>query len=289
MTDFLDPLQVLDRTREQTHSLRNLLAGGTAFLVVGGPSAKSLDLTQLRQRGLWSMAVNNMAGLCYTNSFVCADPPLKFHNGIWQDPSVMKFVPIPKLSGRRGHLREKVAGNFQKITRNGKELGVEDCPNVWAFSRRSWLSVDDSFFTEPDAAWGNHNAGCEKTGENKTVCTMFLAIRILYYLGARKIYLVGCDWRMNPAVEAQGNYAFPQVRDEGAIRSNNDQYTIAGDWLCRLEKEGIFKKFGLSIFNCYEYSALRAFPHVPYHLAIQDALYRFPAQPFDLEGWYEKK
>ncbi len=284
-----DPLQIIDRTRQPTTSLRNMLAGGSAFLVVGGPSSKQLDLSKLKQRGIWTMAVNNMAGSFWPNAFVCADPPSKFHHGIWLDPTVMKFVPLPKMSGRRSHLREKIGDEFVPLKRDGKQIVVPDCPNVWAFGRRSWLQPDDTFFTEQEAAWGNHDSGKTRTGLEKTVCTMFLALRVLYYIGVRKIFLVGCDFRMSPTANLNENYSFGEIRDSAAIKTNNDQYNIAGQWLKTMQDNGTFAKFGLEIFNCFQYSALRAFPYVPFDLAIQETLMGFPKEPFSLNGWYEKK
>ena len=287
-TVFEDPLQVVDRLRNVNHSLRNMLAGRPTFLVVGGPSAKELPLYKLKQRGIWSMAVNNMAGFFWPNAFVCSDPPSKFHNGIWQDPTIMKFVPLPKLSGRRSHLRQKIGNEFSGLKINNDTVTVNECPNIWGFSRRSWLAPDSTFFTEPEAAWGNHDAGTERTGRPKTVCTMFLAIRLLYYLGSRTIYLVGCDWRMDPLAPLNGNYAFGEARDGSAVTSNNDQYQIAGKWLEEMQNNGTFKKFGLSLYNCYQYSGLRAFPYVPFTHAVADTLKDFPKEPFDLTDWYKK-
>lgn len=287
---FQDPLQIVDRNRSPTHALRGLLANRPSFLVVGGPSSKSLDLSRLKQRGIWSLAVNNMAGHFWPNAFICADPPSKFHNGIWLDPTIMKFVPLPKMSGRRSRLREKVGEEFHDLKKSDKEImAVPDCPNVWAFSRRSWLATDDTFFTEPEAAWGNHDSGCTRTNEPKSVCTMLLAIRILSYLGSNRIYLVGCDWKMNPIADITGNYAFGENRDAGAVKCNNDQYSVTGNWLKTMQDNGTFKKFNLEIYNCYQLSGLRAFPYVPFEEAVKDTLKNFPQEPFDLTHWYEKK
>lgn len=286
---FLDPLTVVDRERNPTHALRNVLKGKRTFLVCGGPSAKALPLNLLEQRGIWSIAVNNMAGFYRANAFICADPPLKFHDGIWLDPCVMKFVPIPKLTGRRVNLRHKGPDGFVPLMVEGKKTTTTDCPNVWGFGRRSWLQVDDTFFTDKDAAWGNHDSGCRRTGLEKTVMTMLLATRVLYYLGSRRIYLVGVDFFMNPQAGLRDNYAFGQKRDGDACDSNNNQFRVVNDWMKMMVDNGTFKRFGLEIFNCNPRSGLRAFEYVPFELAVKDALTDFPASPFDLEGWYEKK
>lgn len=277
---FKDNLEVRDRFRNKTHSLRNLLAGRPSFLLGGGPSAKSLPLERLRDRGFWSMAVNNMAGHFHANAFVCSDPPSKFHNGIWLDPSIMKFVPIPKLSGNRSTIREKVDGEFRQV-----EYRTDQCPNVWGFGRRTWMEVNDTFFTDDHAAWGNMDAGVERTGEKKTSCTLLLALRLLYYLGSRTIYLIGVDFGMAPG----WGYSFNQNRDEAACQSNNSQFSIVNYWLCRLRCNGVFDRFGLQIFNCNGNSNLEAFEYRSFDEAIQYTLEGFPEEPFDLEGWYEKK
>lgn len=285
-----DPLRITDATRGDTEALRGMLKGRPTFLVCGGPSAKTTPLDLLNQRGIWSMAVNNMAGYFRPNAFVCADPPRKFHHGIWLDPTIMKFIPTPKLdtSDKRGKLREKIAsGEFVDLTWNGNPVFTINSPNTWGFERRSWLRPDDSFFTEASAPWGNHNAGVKMTGERKTVCTMLCAIRILYYLGSRKIYLVGVDFGMRYDRSLVDNYAFGENRDFDAIITNNAQFEVVQGWLQKLADGKVFDRFGLEIYNCNEKSSLRTFPHVPFDLAVEDVLHGFPKEPFDLNGWYE--
>jgi len=288
--DFDDPLRIRDRHGEMTHSLRDMLAGRPAFLVCGGPSAKKLDLNRLTERGVFSLAVNNMAAACHPSAFLCGDPPNKFHHSIWLDPTVMKFIPIQKLSSKRGKLRKKENGKFSDLTNeHGERLTTIDMPNVWGFGRRGWLKPDESFFMEHDAAWGNHDAGVERTGEDKTVCSMLLGIRVLYYLGARQIFLVGVDMHMNPDAGEFENYAFPQSRTSGAIRNNNGQYQVVIDWLDRMTTDGVFGRFGLSMYNCNSRSALRCFPHVPFDTAVDVVKQGIPdGDQIDLKGWYEK-
>lgn len=150
------------------------------------------------------------------------------------------------------------------------------------------MQPDETFFLDEQAAWGNHNAGVKRTGLKKTVCTMLLGIRLLYYLGSRKIYLVGVDFRMDPSADLQENYAFAENRDAGAVKSNNSQFEIVNDWLCEMQQNGTFEKFGLEIYNCNSRSGLRAFAHVPFEMAVQDTLKDFPEEPFDTVDWYTK-
>lgn len=281
---FLDPLIVTDARKVPTKSLRGLLAGGPAFLVCGGPSVKLIDYHRLNERGIFSLGVNNVAGMVPVNAFTCSDPPMKFHWGIFADPRIMKFLPVPKLGAgkQRGQLRTKEEdGTFRWLGRCAK-----DCPNVWGYERRSWMMPDHTFFTEPHAAWGNQQAGVDRCDQPKTACTMLLGFRLLYHLGARTIFLLGADFRMNPDAGTTNNYAFAQARDEDAINSNNRQFAIAADWLKQLRPT--FERFGLEVFNCNPESGLRAFDHVPFDDALKICRGTIPNGPFDLSGWYEK-
>ena len=277
---WIDPLKIQDRRKQKTDALRNMLAGASVFLMGGGPSANDVNLEQLNRRGVWTLCINNVAGhsAFRPQAFVCADPPKKFSSSIWLDPQIMKFVPTPKLRGRRGKLRRKVDGEFQDL-----DVSVKDCPNVWGFQRYSYLVPDDSFFLEDGAHWGNHNSGVEKTGEQKTVCTMLLPMRLLRYLGARRVYLLGVDFRMS----TDKGYSFPQGRTEDAVVSNNAQFRIVNDWLVRMQNDGVFKRFGIEFYNCFANSGLRAFPYVPFNEAVKDCQGIVEDVP-SLENWYEK-
>lgn len=281
---FLDPLVVTDCRKTPTTALRGMLAGGSAFLVCGGPSVKLIDYNRLNERGIFSLGVNNVAGMVPVSAFTCSDPPMKFHWGIFADPKIMKFLPVPKLGGgrNRGQLRIKHPdGSFQWLNRCAK-----DCPNVWGYERRSWMMPDHTFFTDSHAAWGNQQAGVDRCGQPKTACTMLLGFRLLHYLGARRIFLLGADFIMKPEAGPNENYAFGQARDADAIASNNRQYRIAADWLQQLRPT--FEQFGLEVYNCNPLSGLRAFDHVPFDEAMKLCRGTIPSEPFDLGLWYEK-
>lgn len=274
-----DPLRMEDRFGNRNHTLRGMLAGGSAFLVGGGPSANDLPVGKLANRGLFSMGINNVAAWIRVNSFVCSDPPSKFSDAIWLDPSVMKFCPVPKLTNRgRGALRTKEDGVFKDL-----EIRTIDCPNIWGFYRETTWHWDDRFFTSEIAAWGNGGEGEKITGHPKTLCTLLLGLRLLRYLGARTIFLVGVDFRM-----VDRGYSFDQGRTAGAVSNNNRQYQIVNTGLCEMVKAGIFKKFGLDVYNTCAVSGLRAFDHVPFDRALDFALRNYP-KGIDLEGWYEKQ
>jgi len=277
-----DPLIVLDRHRKRCSALRGMLAGRSVFLACGGPSANDLPLERLNERGIWTFAVNNMAGHSRfkANGFVCSDPLVKFSHSIWYDPAIMKFVPTPKLTNKgRGFIKRKVGpGSFETVGT------VMDCPNVWGFQRNPWLWPDHRFFTENGAAWGNQDIGVKKTGEKKTVNTMLLAMRILRYLGASRVFMIGVDFRMG----ANYGYAFDQtVRHKRQGVWDNSQYEITNEWLCRMQEAGVFEQFGIEFYNCFWESSLRAFPYVPFERAIVECKGFVENEP-DLSEWYDK-
>lgn len=282
--DWRDPLHVTDYRKEMCGEIfEGTMHGGAGFIIGGGPSFTDEQAKLLSQRGIWSMAINNAAchPLHRPNAMVCADPPNKFHDGIWRDPGIMKFVPIPKLRGGRGSLRaQRGDGTFYK-----PGMSVVDCPNVWGFLRRNWCEADESFFTDTGAAWGNLAAGVLRTGRAKGVCTLLLAIRLMYWLGFRTIYLVGVDFKMSE----QAGYFYPQARDADAVTSNMDLYSVIRDLLAEIKNKGIFEAFGLKVVNCNPESALDIFEHSPIDEAVSWALKEFPQQPWKMQGWYEKK
>lgn len=277
---WADPLVILDRRRNCTDALRGVLGGIPVFLAGGGPSANDHELQWLNHRGVFTLCINNMAGhpKFRPQAFVCSDPPSKFSHSIWLDPQVMKFVPTPKMGGRRAALRIKQDGKFGPLDRT-----VPDCPNVWGFKRNSWLTPDDQFFLCDGACWGNHNAGVEMTGQPKTVCTMLLGLRILKHLGAGRVYLIGVDFFMEP----DRVYSFAQDKHNGGCQSNNGQFAVVNGWLCEMQAGGVFDRFGMEVFNCYERSGLRAFPYVSFHDAYLDVVGRVETIP-DLIDWYAK-
>lgn len=283
-----DPLDVIDRTRKRTEALRNMLAGGSVFLACSGPSANQLPLEELSRRGIWTMAVNNMAGhpKLRPQAFICSDPPSKFTHSIWLDPGIMKFVPTPKMTGSRANLKKKVGpGKFVLL---GKK--VYDCPNVWGFVRNTWMLPDESFFLVDGAPWGNQSAGVQRTGQPKTVNTMLLAMRLLKYLGAGRVFMIGVDFRMTGSY----GYSFGQgiqhkkPKDPNKpARWDNDQYSVVNDWLCEMQRKKVFARFGIEFYNCFKNSSLRAFPHVPFETAMKDCKGMVEDVP-DLSEWYEK-
>ena len=103
-----------------------------AFLVCGGPSINKLPYHKLAERGIMSLAVNNIAGHVRTSAWVFGDPQNKFHHGLFLDPKILTFSPC-------GKIRKRVRAKLPDGTFRGLRIKVQDCPGTLAFSSVSGL------------------------------------------------------------------------------------------------------------------------------------------------------
>lgn len=243
--------------------------GGSAFLILGGPSFGELinekdkielypkkfisNRDCLKYPGVLTMSVNNTPKTLRTNLWTCVDDPSHFIKSIWLDPVIQKFVPLD-------HAEKFIFDNETWQTTNIK---VGDCPNVVYFRRNEKFQAKQ-FLTESTFNWGDHST----LGGGRTV--MLVAIRMLYYLGVRKIYLLGCDFNMSNDTK----YHFKQSRSKSSINGNNETYAK----LIRRfnELKPIFKEHNLEIFNCNPQSRLRTFPFVQFREAWFDVIKHMP-------------
>lgn len=269
-----DPLIVYGRDEQPIgHPLRNLWAPNPCFLVCSGPSLNDYPLDCLRQRGVVSLGLNNASAYAPVTAATIGDPASKFSSNIFLDPRVLKLVPRTRLKDR---VRAKVGDEF-RYTR----FRVKDCPNVYGFERDCAMDPN-AFLTKTSATWGVNSRGAELTGLPKCLFSLFLALRLCWYLGSRRVYLLGVDFRMLPGKQV-GNYAFGQV---GSGDNNNASYALAIRLLSLCEAH--FKDMGYEIFNCNPNSNLRQFPHVPFSEALEDCRGGVQREPYDLSGYYEK-
>jgi hypothetical protein len=242
---------------------------GAAFLVCGGPSLSTLDIEQLRGRGICSLAVNNAAGYAPVTAWTFSDPQYKFHHGCFLDPKLITFAPTPKLGK---HLRIKHPDYPDGFTFT--DMRLADCPNTWGYGRRTLLDTD-SFLTTDYAHWGWGG----KQGEDRSFSalnTMFCGLRLVHYMGARTIYLLGVDFKKEP----DAFYAWKQEKGGGGAWKKSARL------MERLKPH--LEHHGVKVFNCNPTSALEVFAHTPYNEALTACRYPVPEEPFDLSGWYNK-
>lgn len=263
--------------------LSDIYKGSSAFLILGGPSFGffikdknkiSFNDKQLSNKdclkypGVLTMSVNNTPKSFRTNLWTCVDNPTHFIKSVWLDPKIQKFVPLD-------HAEKLIFDNENwQLT----ETCVGDCPNV-VFYRRNEHFQAHQFLTENTFNWGNHG----DLGGGRSV--MLVAIRMLYYLGIRKIYLLGCDFYMSD----DHKYHFAQDRTISSQNNNNSTYSKLIDRFTELLP--IFEKHNLQIFNCNEDSHLKVFPFISFRDAFLDTI---KYMPYNLnkektKGLYERE
>lgn len=222
--------------------------GSVGFLLCGGPSFKDVDKTLLKY--CWTMAVNNSPKTHRPDAWVSVDDPTRFLRSIWLDPKIMKFQPYSMPE-------KQLWDNYQD-----QPLGlvVGDCPNVYYYKRNSKFHAD-RWLCEDSLNWGN----ADKFGGGRSV--MLVAIKIMYLLGFRTIYLLGCDFDMSE----KKTYHFDEKRDKGAVNCNLNTYRrMNEEYFPALRPH--FENAGLDVFNCNPKSNLTAFDHVPVEEAVKHAM-----------------
>ena len=270
-----DPLHVCDRNMLPiNHALRNMWMGCAAFYVCGGPSMKSIDLSFLKERGIVSLAINNAAAYAPVKAMAFSDPASKFSSNVFFDPAIIKFVPKPKL---RERVRAKLPdGRFQWTA-----YTVSQCPSVFSFERDG-LYEPETFLTRDKASWGVSKRYEVNKDKDKILCTFFIGLRLLHYLGVRRIYLLGVDFKMTP----ESQYAFGQSKHSGGVVSNNNSYRVATKMLVTLRPH--LEAAGLEVFQTNPDSDMKAFDFVDLAYAIEDCRGLVQKEPYDLSRYYEK-
>ena len=237
-------------TREGSEiNLDGQYKGASIFFIGNGPSFVKLNREFLSLPGVTTFGINNGAKTFRPNFWASVDEPDRFLKSIWLDPKITKFIPY---------------GNFEKFIFDNENwqptnIRAGTCPNVIGY-RRNEKFVASRFLKESHFNWGNskENGGCRSV--------MLPALRIMYILGFRKVYLLGVDLAMSQNY----TYHFDEQRANSAIQNNNNTYDrLMGEYLPQLKP--YFDQEGFQVFNCNPNSNLKVFPFVSYEDAIKEA------------------
>lgn len=253
--------------------------GGVCFIVLSGPSILSLDLSLLRQRGCYTLGINNSPAVFRPNFWTYVDRPQYFHSSIWRDPGIVKSVPIQHM--RRYGLRSKhPARGFEPLTNaDGSTMFPQNCPNVIGHVRNAYFEPE-RWLGEPSINWGNSLRSHRNNKQSHCLNVMFCVLKHAYSLGFRFVYLLGADFHMRP----EQPYAFAQAKDAGKSGSCNRGFEQMNGMLAQLKP--VFDEAEFFVFNCNPESGLLCFPHVSYRDAIKHATHDVPQDPLDTAGWY---
>lgn len=254
--------------------LSNLYAGASLFVILSGPSLKKTDLSLLRKRGIVTMGVNNSPAVFRPNLWIHGDPCYKFHYSIWRDPHVAKFMPA-RFFGQRLRIKND-DGKFELTDTLCKSM-----PNTFGYQRNAFFNPA-TFLQEDTVNWGNSKRSIGVNGNNHphVLNIMPATLKVAYILGFRKVYLVGCDFKMTHDAEP---YAFDQKKHDGAVDSNNMAY-VKLNHMFNLLLPG-FRQAGFEICNCTPGSGLLAFPQLALTEAVAQATKGIPDE-LDTRDWY---
>ena len=162
-----------DKT-EQAMPLEEMCAGPNAsacWLIGGGPSLSRLPWDAINSSPIPKMCINlSGSRLVRPNYWTSYDPSVRFHRSIYLDPSIMKFV-------HRRRAMDLVPETSFKVC---------ECPNTYFFER----DADRKF---SDLLSPNHQ------GIVDWADSLMQSIDILYRLGFRRLFLIGCEMRINPS------------------------------------------------------------------------------------------
>jgi len=262
--------------------LDGLYRGSSVFLVLAGPSLTSLDLSLLSQRGIVTFGVNQTPSVVRTNFWISVDPERKFHEGIWRDPQITKFVPSHPINHFARPLQHKNPdGTFSHILRpDGSTAQIKDFPGVVGY-RRNPCFDPETWLSEPFINWGNDKRSAKRNKHPRILNVMFAVVKAAYALGFRTVYLLGCDFYMDKAKP----YAFEQAKSAGGVAGNNESYGKLNQMFSLLKPK--FDAAGFRVFNVNPKSGFTVFPYKSFEDAIAEARQDMPPEPWDVTGWYE--
>jgi hypothetical protein len=283
---YLQPPPMLFNRDGLNIFLGDTYRGCSAFLILGGPSfgdvikgetefkgKKMSNQELLSYPGFVTMATNNAPRTFRPNLWTMVDDPGNFMKSIWLDPKITKFVPFD-------HTEKNIFDNERWEEMDYK---VGECPNTY-FLRRNEHFNPEQFLSEGSFNWGEHSDSLDALGNKGGRSVMLVAIKLLYYLGVRNIYLLGCDFKM----DSHNKYHFAQDRSRGSQSGNNSTYEILQKRYAALLP--YFNNAGLNIFNCNKESNLTVFPYLSFEDCIKQATASMPDIANErTEGLYDRK
>ena len=237
----------------------DMFRGCSAFLIASGPSFNNVNKSLLSSPGCWTMTLNNAVRSFRGDAACVVDDPSRFVSSLWLDPKIMKFVPT-------SHFKKPIWDNRTFSKPDGTvdvrwcpmNVVVGECPNVIGYQRNEKFHAP-RYLKEETINWGNH----KKWGGGRSV--LLAAIRIIYLLGFRKLYLVGVDFEMTD----KKRYHFDEGRTEAAVKGNMSTYVKMIKWFSDLKP--IFEQEGFIVKNCNPQSNLRVFPMITVEEAVLEA------------------
>lgn len=276
------PLRTFFSKNLEPLEMNDAYLGAACFITLTGPSIKEHDLSLLKQRGLFTIGVNNSPALVKPDFWTYVDRSYRFHDAIWRDPTITKCIPVQHLE--KWQLKRWDEGEGKPVPwakPNGDAVKPRDCPGVISHRRNAYF-CDRNWLSEPSLNWGNSEKSHKANGWPHKLDTMFLAINSAYALGFRRVFLLGCDFTMRPTEP----YGIDEGKEAGAVTACNLGYHKM-DLMFQALQKSLFTTAGFHVYNCAEVSGLTAFPFCPYDEALDAATEGMPSDPLKTRGWYQ--
>jgi len=222
-----DPFYFPDGT--PATDLEDRFLGQSAVLICGGPSFLHVDHDRIRNSGLLTMTLNDGIRTYRSDLWLGTHNPRNFDRTIWKDPNVIKVV------------RSELARH--RWVRKGAE--------AYVFERSKTWNEERMFAPDNTIEWPNFLGSGYQT-------SMIEALRILFLVGIRTLYLFGVDFHQS---EDYG-YHYEWKRDKSSIEGNNRLYDNLRH---RFElMRPLFDAAGFRVINCNPDSHLEVFEKGPF-------------------------
>lgn len=253
-------------------NMENHFLGEPVILICGGPSLRDVDFGEVCESGIITMGLNNSWNTYRPDLWCGVDRADSFSDRGWADPRIIKFAPVSEM---RRNLRRRESGKFTTL---GKTPGRS--PNT-LFFKRSVGFQPETFLHQPTANYGNNGGHFDSTGVKGSRSVMLAAMRILHYLGFRRVYIVGADFNMPLDGD---HYANGERQDDATARGNDGTYDALNIRFDKLRP--IFDDAGFAVKNCTPNSRLSAFEFDDLPSVIADEN-KQKVDGHDTIGWYE--
>ncbi len=217
---------------------------GSCFLAGGAPSlGDEPHLSRLGEPGVNLMALNNTASLFQSSVdfWLGGDKPMCYSERILKDQRILKFAVISR----------------KDLAVNGTVW--KKLPSTFFFGTSDKFDVNNFLMPHRDFVWWKN--------------TFYIGLQLLHRLGFRKVYLIGCSFR----IDKDKQYSY-DVKLTGPEREWNERvYNNTVEKMKALKPA--FDKAGFEVISATPDSLLNdIYPTMTFDEAIDDSLKDFPKE-----------
>jgi len=213
---------------------------GSCFIAGGAPSLLKENLELLKQPGIIVISMNNTAARVPTDIWVCADKPKCYSEKILRDPKLMKFAMISR--------KDLMVGDKKMM----------ELPNMFFYGATEKHFNIHNFLDPHRDIWWIKNV-------------MPITLQIAYKLGFRKVYLIGCGFK----ISKDAQYSYSTNLTDHQVNYNTRTYNNFAEKMKLLKPH--FKEKGFEVVSCTPDSLLNdTYPTMSFEDAVEEALKDFP-------------